>query len=242
MEMVKRKRCCIFKTLPAMIASQCWAGDNDLTNENSGVELYEAIKLMTDENNIIDAKIIIYLIQQKDAVLKELRDKVKILLDQVSSMKSTHQIANEINSGRLTNMPYLAGNFHLLFIFSTQSTFVPSSTPDGNFITSPGMIRPYPSKISEAFRTGKSSARRATKLLKLEAYKITGVKELRQTDPDRMRVTFSINCKPGQYLRQVARELQVQYLLPLGPDYATATKRGIYCSRPGQGRKCKASP
>ncbi|PSN54527.1 hypothetical protein C0J52_10228 [Blattella germanica] len=59
------------------------------------------------------------------------------LPSRTSTRATTGTTATPSSNALQTNTPFLAINFHPLFIFSIQST----STPDGNFITTPGYRR-----------------------------------------------------------------------------------------------------
>lgn len=67
---------------------QCCSADFKKGNRNfSEEEFCEALFAMADENHKIDVHIMSYLIQQKDLVISELRDKVIILMDQIDLLK-----------------------------------------------------------------------------------------------------------------------------------------------------------
>ncbi|PSN33583.1 hypothetical protein C0J52_23003 [Blattella germanica] len=73
---------------------KCCSADIRKTNNNSGLEFYDAMVAMADENNKIDVSTISYLIEQKDIVIHELRDKVTILMEQIVLLKDVLNNSN----------------------------------------------------------------------------------------------------------------------------------------------------
>ena len=65
-------------------------------------DLHEALNDMCDKEGRIDVRVIKFILDQKDCVIDELKDKVKILTDQVSLLKHMRMDAS-FNNSELSN-------------------------------------------------------------------------------------------------------------------------------------------
>ncbi|PSN56174.1 hypothetical protein C0J52_01442 [Blattella germanica] len=81
-------------------------------------EIYDALSAIANKNNMIDIRIISFLLNGKDAVIRELKDQINILKDQLSLMK---HIIVSTNPNTNTKVRFSKINLASLYGYSESS-------------------------------------------------------------------------------------------------------------------------
>lgn len=82
----------------------CCETQNDcITNEDDEVPFLDTIDETANEEKLVDAKVFKYIIKQKDIIIGELREKIKLLYVQIDLMNKCHESRTCFNEGESKN-------------------------------------------------------------------------------------------------------------------------------------------